>query len=138
YGIAAHWRYKEGSVGLDELDARLTWIRQALEGDHEGGPSEFLERLKEDVLTSDVFVFTPQGKVVSLPKGSSPIDFAYAIHTQVGNRCVGAMVNNRIVSLSYELRNGDIVKIITSPQGVPSRDWLKMARSGKAKSKIRS
>ena len=138
YGIAAHWRYKEGGNVLDDLDARLTWIRQALEGDHEGGPTEFLERLKEDVLTSDVFVFTPQGKVVSLPKGSTPIDFAYAIHTQVGNRCVGAMVNNRIVSLTYEVKNGDIVKIITSPQGTPSRDWLKMARSSKAKGKIRS
>ena len=139
YGIAAHWRYKEGGSGRDDLDTKLTWIRQAIEGDYEGGdPSEFMERLKDDVLTSEVFVFTPQGKVVSLPKGSTPIDFAFAIHTQIGTRCVGAMVNNRIVPMSYELKNGEIVKIITSPQGVPSRDWLKVARSGKARGKIRA
>lgn len=140
YGIAAHWRYKEGSGRLDDLDARLTWIRQALEGDHDGSqdPSEFLERLKDDVLSSDVFVFTPQGEVVSLPRGSTPLDFAFAIHTQVGMRCVGAMVNNRIVAMGYELQNGDIVKIITSPQGSPSRDWLKIARSSKARGKIRA
>jgi GTP pyrophosphokinase len=139
YGIAAHWRYKEGGSERDDLDAKLTWIRQAIEGDHEGAdPSEFMERLKDDVLTSEVFVFTPQGKVVSLPKGSTPIDFAFAIHTQVGTRCVGAMVNNRIVPMSYELKNGEIIKIITSPQGVPSRDWLKIARSGKARGKIRA
>ncbi len=140
YGIAAHWRYKEGGGGLDDLDTKLTWIRQALEADHEDAPdsSEFLERLKDDVLSSEVFVFTPQGEVVSLPKGSTPIDFAYAIHTQVGMRCVGAMVNNRIVAMGYELQNGDIVKIVTSPQGVPSRDWLKIARSSKARSKIRA
>lgn len=140
YGIAAHWRYKEGGGGLDDLDAKLTWIRRALEADHEGAsePSEFLERLKDDVLSSEVFVFTPQGEVVSLPRGSTPIDFAFAIHTQVGTKCVGAMVNNRIVAMGYELQNGDIVKIITSPQGTPSRDWLKIARSSKARSKIRS
>lgn len=140
YGIAAHWRYKEGKGRLDDLDARLTWIRQALEGDHDGSqdPSEFLERLKDDVLSSDVFVFTPQGEVVSLPRGSTPLDFAFAIHTQVGMRCVGAMINNRIVAMGYELQNGDIVKIITSPQGSPSRDWLKIARSSKARGKIRA
>ena len=140
YGIAAHWRYKEGGSGLDDLDTKLTWIRQALEADHEEAPdsSEFLERLKDDVLSSEVFVFTPQGEVVSLPKGSTPIDFAYAIHTQVGMRCLGAMVNNRIVAMGYELQNGDIVKIVTSPQGTPSRDWLKIARSSKARSKIRA
>ena len=139
YGIAAHWRYKEGGNSLDDLDAKLTWIRQAIEADHDGSePSEFLERLKEDVLSTDVFVFTPQGEVVSLPRGSTPLDFAFAIHTQLGTRCVGAMVNNRIVAMGYELQNGDIVKIITSPQGAPSRDWLKIARSSKARSKIRA
>ena len=139
YGIAAHWRYKEGASSLDDLDAKLNWIRQAIEADHDGSdPSEFLERLKDDVLSTDVFVFTPQGEVVSLPRGSTPLDFAFAIHTQVGSRCVGAMVNNRIVAMGYELQNGDIVKIITSPQGTPSRDWLKIARSGKARSKIRA
>jgi GTP pyrophosphokinase len=139
YGIAAHWRYKEGGGSLDDLDAKLTWIRQAIEADHDGAePSEFLERLKDDVLSTDVFVFTPQGEVVSLPRGSTPLDFAFAIHTQIGTRCVGAMVNNRIVAMGYELQNGDIVKIITSPQGTPSRDWLKIARSSKARSKIRA
>lgn len=140
YGIAAHWRYKEGKGRLDDLDTKLSWIRQALEADHDDSSdsSEFLERLKDDVLSSEVFVFTPQGEVVSLPNGSTPLDFAFAIHTQVGMQCVGAMVNNRIVPLEHELQNGDIVKIITSPQGSPSRDWLKLARSGKARGKIRA
>ncbi len=140
YGIAAHWRYKEGGRGLDDLDTKLTWIRQALEADHEGtsDSSEFLDRLKDDVLSSEVFVFTPQGEVVSLPNGSTPLDFAFAIHTQVGMQCVGAMVNNRIVPMGHELQNGDIVKIITSAQGAPSRDWLKFARSSKARGKIKS
>lgn len=139
YGIAAHWRYKGGPGKLDKLDEKLTWIRQALETDHEDGePTDFLERLKEDVLTSEVFVFTPKGKVVTLPGDSTPIDFAYAIHTEVGNKCVGAMVNNRIVPMDYKLNNGDILKIITSPQGTPSLDWLKIVRSSKARGKIRS
>lgn len=139
YGIAAHWRYKGGPGKLDKLDEKLTWIRQALESDHEDGePTEFLERLKEDVLTSEVFVFTPKGKVVTLPGDSTPIDFAYAIHTEVGNKCVGAMVNNRIVPMDYKLNNGDIIKVITSPQGTPSLDWLKIVRSSKARGKIRS
>ncbi len=139
YGIAAHWRYKGGPGKLDKLDEKLTWIRQALESDHEEGePSEFLERLKEDVLSSEVFVFTPKGQVVTLPGDSTPIDFAYAIHTEVGNKCVGAMVNNRIVPMDYKLNNGDIIKVITSPQGTPSMDWLKIVRSSKAREKIRS
>lgn len=138
YGIAAHWRYKENSQKLDELDERLSWIRQALETQPEGGgASEFLEHVKADVLSSEVFVFTPKGDVISLPGGSTPIDFAYAIHTEVGNKFVGAMLNNRIVPIDYEVQNGDIIKILTSPQGHPSRDWMKVARSGKARSKIR-
>jgi len=139
YGIAAHWRYKGGNSKLDQLDEKLTWIRQALESDHEDGePAEFLERLKEDVFSSEVYVFTPKGEVVTLPNESTPIDFAYAIHTEVGSKCVGAMVNNRIVPTDYKLKNGDIVKIITSPQGSPSLDWLKIVRSSKARGKIRS
>ncbi|MBN1332931.1 MAG: bifunctional (p)ppGpp synthetase/guanosine-3',5'-bis(diphosphate) 3'-pyrophosphohydrolase [Synergistales bacterium] len=139
YGIAAHWRYKGGSNKLDQLDEKLTWIRQALESDHEEGePTDFLERLKEDVFSSEVFVFTPKGEVVTLPNESTPIDFAYAIHTEIGSKCVGAMVNNRIVPTDYKLKNGDIVKIITSPQGSPSLDWLKIVRSSKARGKIRS
>lgn len=139
YGIAAHWRYKGGNHKPDQLDEKLTWIRQALEGEQdERKPSDFLERVKEEVFSNEVFVFTPKGEVFSLTADSTPIDFAYAVHTEVGHKCVGAMVNNRIVSMDYKLNNGDIVKIITSPQGSPSLDWLKIARSSKAKTKIRS
>ena len=139
YGIAAHWLYKEGGRHADNIDAKLTWVRQALEGGQEGhDPEEFLELLKSDVLASEVYVFTPKGKALMLPKGATTIDFAYAVHTEVGNRCVGAMVNNRIVPLSTELRDGDIVKIITSPQSAPSRDWMKFVKSAKTRSKIRN
>ncbi len=139
YGIAAHWRYKERPKKLDDLDAKLSWIRQVLETQNESSePGEFLEQLKADVLSSEVFVFTPKGDVRSLPKGSVPIDFAYEVHTEVGHKCVGAMVNGRIVSMDHELQNGDIVRILTSPQGKPSRDWLKLARSGRARAKIRA
>lgn len=123
---------------MDDMDAKLEWIRQAIEGGQETRPEEFMERLKDDVLTSDVFVFTPQGDVKSLPRGASPVDFAFAIHTQVGNQYVGAMVNNRIVPVDYELQNGDIVKVLTAAQGKPSRDWLKVVKSSKAKVKIRA
>ncbi len=140
YGVAAHWRYKEKKEGsVDSLDQKLVWIRQALEEQGEDAqPSDFLEHLKEDVLTSEVFVFTPKGDVINLPHGSTPIDFAYTVHTEVGHKCVGAMINNRIVPIDYTLQNGDIVKVHTSPQGHPSRDWLKIARSNRARSKIRS
>jgi len=139
YGVASHWRYKEGKQKLDELDQKLSWIRQALETQAETSePSEFLEHVKADVLSSEVFVFTPKGDVISLPSGSTPLDFAYTIHTEVGNKFIGAMVNNRIVPMDYELQNGDIVKILTSPHGKPSRDWLNIAKSNRAKSKIRS
>ena len=139
YGIAAHWLYKSGGGTSDSLDAKLMWVRQALEGEQDGhDPEEFLELLKSDVLTSEVYVFTPQGKAMVLPKGATTIDFAYAVHTEVGNRCVGAMINNRIVPLSTEVRSGDIIKIITSPQGAPSRDWMKIVKSTKTRSKIRN
>jgi len=139
YGVAAHWRYKEKRHKIDKLDERLSWIRQALESQGEGGEaSEFLEHVRDDVLSTDVFVFTPDGDVISLPHDSTPIDFAYAIHTEIGHKFVGAMVNNRIVPIDYHIQNGDIIKILTSPQGRPSRDWMKIARSGKARSKIRS
>ena len=137
YGIAAHWLYKSKGGSADSLDARLMWVRQALEGEGHD-PEDFLELLKSDVLTSEVYVFTPQGKPMVLPNGATTIDFAYAVHTEVGNRCVGAMINSRIVPLNTQLHNGDIVKIITSPQGSPSRDWLKIARSSKTRSKIRN
>ena len=139
YGIAAHWRYKEGRIKPDDLDTKLTWIRQVLETQLETSePSEFLENLKADVLSTEVFVFTPKGDVISLPKGATPLDFAFAIHTEIGSKCVGAMVNGRIVPLSYELKNGDIVRILTSPQGHPSRDWLSIVSTSRAKSKIRA
>ncbi len=137
YGVAAHWRYKEGQAHIDELDNKLEWIRKALEDGQETNNQEFMERLRDDVLTSDVFVFTPEGDVKSLPRGSCPVDFAYAVHSKVGEQYVGAMVNNRIVAADYVLHNGDIVKIMTSPQGKPSRDWANFVKSSKAKSRIR-
>ena len=138
YGIAAHWLYKgDGSAG--NMDTKLTWVRQALEGNQEGhDPEEFLELLKSDVFASEVYVFTPQGKAVVLPRGATTIDFAYAVHTEIGNKCVGATINSRIVPLNTEIKNGDIVKIITSPQGAPSRDWMKFVKSTKTRSKIRN
>lgn len=141
YGIAAHWQYKEQKDSADDLDRKLSWIRQALEGQEENSQeptaSEFLDNLKTDVLIADIFVFTPKGKVISLPNGSTPIDFAYSIHTEVGHRCVGSMVSGRIVPMDYELQNGDIVRILTSPQGKPSRDWLKIAKANRTRTKIR-
>lgn len=143
YGIAAHWNYKEGGKKVSRLDDGLTWIRKALEvspeGQEEDGEnSQFLDNLKTDVLSTEVFVFTPKGNVISVPNGSTPIDFAYAIHTEIGHKCVGAMVNGRIAPMDQELNNGDIVRILTSPQGKPSRDWLKIAKSSRTRSKIKS
>lgn len=142
YGIAAHWNYKEGGGKVDNLDKGLTWIRKALEthGDvqEDEPPSQFLDNLKTDVLSTEVFVFTPKGDVISVPNGSTPIDFAYAIHTEIGHKCVGAMVNGRIAPMDQPLQNGDIVKVLTSPQGKPSRDWLKIAKSNRTRSKIKS
>ncbi|MCL2684090.1 MAG: bifunctional (p)ppGpp synthetase/guanosine-3',5'-bis(diphosphate) 3'-pyrophosphohydrolase [Synergistaceae bacterium] len=143
YGIAAHWQYKavkKGKPGaVSDMDLKLSWIRQALEGHGEPeAPAEFLDNLKTDVLATEVFVFTPQGKVISVPNGSTPIDFAYAVHTEIGNKCVGVMVNSRIVPMDYTLQNGDIVRILTSPQGKPSRDWLKIAKANRTRHKIRS
>ncbi|MDR3353680.1 MAG: bifunctional (p)ppGpp synthetase/guanosine-3',5'-bis(diphosphate) 3'-pyrophosphohydrolase, partial [Synergistaceae bacterium] len=139
YGIAAHWQYKENKSKASEIDLKLAWIRKALESQGESSePSDFLEHIKTDVLSTEVFVFTPQGKVISMPNGSTPIDFAYSVHTEVGHKCVGAMVNGRIVPMDYALQNGDIVRILTSPQGKPSRDWLKIAKSNRTRNKIRS
>jgi GTP pyrophosphokinase len=139
YGIAAHWLYKSKGSSSDSLDATLVWVRQALEGGQEGhDPEEFLELLKSDVLASEVYVFTPQDKIVRLPRGATTIDFAYAVHTAVGNHCVGAKVNGRIVPLSTEVRNGDIVEILTTPKGEPTRDWMHIVKSVKTRTKIRS
>ena len=138
YGIAAHWKYKEG-IQKDDFEEKLNWLRQMLDWQQETkDPKEFMESLKIDLYTDEVFVFTPKGDVVSLPKGSTPIDLAYRVHSAVGNRCVGAKVNGRIVPLDYKLKNGNQVEIITSSNSKgPSRDWLKIVKSSQAKTKIR-
>lgn len=138
YGIAAHWRYKEGVEREDELDAHLSWFRQVLEWQQETRePEEFMEFLKIDLYQDEIFVFTPAGDVKQLPKGATPIDFAFAVHTEVGTHCAGARVNGRIAPLSRPLRNGDTVEVITSDSKTPSRDWLGFVRTSRARSKIR-
>lgn len=139
YGIAAHWRYKEGHFDDPQLEKKLSWLRGMLEWQRDlKDAREFMETLKIDLFTTQVFVFTPKGDVVELPAGSVPIDFAYRIHSDIGNRCVGARVNGRIVPLDTPLKNGDIVEIITSKiANGPSRDWLNIVKSSQAKSKIR-
>lgn len=140
YGIAAHWKYKAGNkVGSKDFDQRLVWLRKLLEWQTEvRDTKEFMETLKIDVFSDVVFVFTPKGDVMELPAGSIPLDFAYRIHSAVGNRCIGSKINGRIVPLDYVLQNGDIVEILTSKQDSgPSRDWLKMVKTSQAKSRIR-
>ena len=139
YGIAAHWRYKEGARGDESFDERLAWLRQMLEWQTElKDPREFMEALKIDLFEDEVFVFTPKGDVRSMRRGSTPIDFAYAIHTEVGHHCVGAKVNGAIVPLGYELQMGDRVEILTNKNSWPSRDWLNIVKTSSARSKIRN
>ncbi len=140
YGIAAHWRYKEGNqtATKNEFDEKMGWLRNLLEWQDTSNPKEFVNALKLDAFSDEVFVFSPRGDVIDLPQGAIPIDFAYRIHTEVGHRCVGAKINGKIVPLDYELKNGDIVEIITSKVGKPSLDWLKIVRSSESRSKIRS
>jgi len=139
YGIAAHWRYKEGGRSDKNFDEKLAWLRQLLEWQHDlRDAREFMESLKIDLFADTVFVFTPKGDVMELPAGSVPIDFAYRVHTQVGHRCMGAKVNGKLVPLDYKLKNGDIVEILTSRQAAgPSRDWLNLVKTSQAKSRIR-
>jgi GTP diphosphokinase / guanosine-3',5'-bis(diphosphate) 3'-diphosphatase len=138
YGIAAHVAYKEGSGG-DPQREKMTWLRQLVEAEGEQDPAEFLESLKVDLFEDEVFVFTPKGEVKNLSAGSTPLDFAYAVHTDVGHRCVGAKVNGSIVPLHYQLRSGDIVEVLTAKQNRgPSRDWLKLVRTSRARNKIRA
>ncbi len=138
YGIAAHVAYKEGS-GADPQREKMTWLRQLVEAEGEQDPAEFLESLKVDLFEDEVFVFTPKGEVKNLSAGSTPLDFAYAVHTDVGHRCVGAKVNGSIVPLHYQLRSGDIVEVLTAKQNRgPSRDWLKLVRTSRARNKIRA
>ncbi len=138
YGVAAHWKYKEGIKDPTDIDSKLAWLRHLLEWQKEmRDDDEYLENLKVDFFADEVFVFTPKGDVINLPVGSTPVDFAYAIHSAVGNKMMGARANGRIVTLDYELKNGDIVEIITSASvHGPSRDWLKIAKSTQAKNKI--
>jgi guanosine-3',5'-bis(diphosphate) 3'-pyrophosphohydrolase len=141
YGIAAHVIYKEdgGKTAADPQRDKMTWLRQLLEAEGEREPTEFLEALKVDLFEDEVFVFTPRGEVKNLSAGSTPLDFAYAVHTDVGHRCVGAKVNGKIVPLHYQLKSGDIVEILTAKQERgPSRDWLALVRTNRARSKIRA
>ncbi len=138
FGIAAHWRYKEGREESSDLDVVMDWVRQIMDERVEDS-DEFMRMLKFDFFSDYVFVFTPQGEIIDLPTGATPIDFAYRIHSEVGHRCIGAKVNGRIVTLDYTLQMGDIVEIITSSSLVgPSRDWLNIVKTQQAKSKIRS
>ncbi len=138
YGIAAHVAYKEGSHG-DPQREKMTWLRQLVEAEGEQDPTEFLESLKVDLFEEEVFVFTPKGEVKNLSAGSTPLDFAYAVHTDVGHSCVGAKVNGSIVPLHYQLRSGDIVEVLTAKQKrAPSLDWLKLVRTSRARNKIRA
>lgn len=138
-GIAAHWKYKEGKPGLgDGDDKKFAWLRQLMEWQKTlADPTEFIETVKVDLFADEVFVFTPKGDVKALPTGATPVDLAYLIHTDVGNRCSGARVNGQIVPLRYKLRNGDTVEIVTSPNQKPTKDWLKFVKTSSAKAKIR-
>jgi GTP pyrophosphokinase len=138
-GIAAHWQYKEGGAVSEQDAEKIGWLRRILDWQQDlKDPREFLELVKVDLYPDEVYTFTPQGKVLSFPRGATPIDFAYGVHTEVGHQCVGAKVNGRIVPLRYELENGDIVEILTQANQHPNRDWLGMVRTGKARGKIRA
>jgi len=143
YGVAAHWRYKEGDKKDLRFEERVAWLRQLIEWHRElSGAEEFLESVKTDIFIDQVFVYTPKGEIKDLPKGSTPLDFAYRVHTELGHRCIGAKVNGRLVPFSYELRNGDIIEIISAKGSKgPSRDWLNphlgYVRTSHAKEKIR-
>jgi GTP pyrophosphokinase len=137
HGIAAHWKYKEGSVASVD-DKKFAWLRQLMENQKElRDPTEFLESVKIDLFGDEVYVFTPGGDVKALPKGACPIDFAYSVHSSIGDHCSGARVNGMIVPLRYQLRNGDTIEIITSPNQKPNKDWLKLVKTARARTKIR-
>jgi len=137
HGIAAHWKYKEGKFGTDHKE-NVEWVNRLLEWHKDlKDPTEFLETVKIDLFAEDVYVFTPRGDVKEFPYSSTPLDFAYSVHTDVGNSCVGAKVNGKIVPLKYKLKSGDTVEILTSPTQTPSKDWIKLVKTSKAKAKIR-
>ena len=139
YGVAAHWKYKGGEQGVKVGDEeKFAWVRVLLESQQDSDAQDFFHDLKIDMFSDEVFVFTPQGDVINLPAGATPIDFAYGIHSAIGNRMIGAKVNGRMVSFETELQNGDIVEVLTSKSAPgPSRDWLKNSKSGAARSKIK-
>jgi len=137
FGIAAHWKYKEGHKG-DPDDAKFAWLRQLLEWQRDvADPHEFIDAVKVDLFPDEVFVFTPKGDVINLPKGATPLDFAYAIHSEVGSHCAGSRVNGKMVPLRYRLMNGDTVEVVTSSAQYPRKDWLEFVVSGRARSRIR-
>ncbi len=140
YGVAAHWRYKEGNqtANKDAFDEKMGWLRNLLEWQDTSNPKEFVNALKLDAFSDEVFVFSPRGDVIDLPQGAIPIDFAYRIHTDVGHRCVGAKINGKIVPLDYKLKNGDIVEILTQKNQTPKSDWLNFVVTSKARNKIKS
>src|SRR6202011_5647286 len=137
-GIAAHWKYKEGRKGPAVDDQRIAWLRHLVEWQQDmQDPGEFMSTLKVDLYPEEVYTFTPRGRVIALPRDATPIDFAYAIHSDVGNTCVGARVNGSIKPLKTMLRNGDVVEILTQTNHQPSRDWLAVVKTPRARNKIR-
>jgi len=139
YGIAAHWKYKDGRPTRDEAD--MAWLRQMMDAQKElSDPQDFMESLRIDLYQDEVFVFTPKGDVRAFPVGSTPLDFAYAIHTDVGHHCVGARINGRLVPFTTEMNSGDTIEVITSksPDAAPSQDWLKVVKTSRARNKIRA
>ncbi|MFH1654685.1 MAG: bifunctional (p)ppGpp synthetase/guanosine-3',5'-bis(diphosphate) 3'-pyrophosphohydrolase [Pseudomonadota bacterium] len=138
HGIAAHWKYKDGGQIEDKDELKFKWLRRLLEWQKElSDPAEFMDTIKLDLFADDVYVFTPKGLLKELPRGSTPLDFAYSIHTDVGNTCVGAKVNGKIVPLRYQLRSGDTVEVITQKHGTPHKDWMSFVKTSRAKTKIR-
>jgi GTP pyrophosphokinase len=137
-GIAAHWGYKEGKRLDENVSRKFAWIQNLVENQENFvDPGEFMENVRIDLFPDEVYVFSPRGEVKTLPRGATPVDFAYLIHTEVGNQCTGAKVNGRMVPLPYELKTGDIVEIVTSKNHHPSKDWLNFVKTVKARSKIR-
>ncbi len=137
-GVAAHWKYKDGRDASAADDQRTVWMRQLIEWVQEmEEPSDFLSTLKVDLYPEEVYTFTPKGRVIVLPRGATPVDFAYAVHTEVGHQCVGAKANGQIVPLRHHIANGDVVEILTQKGHSPSRDWLAFVETSRARSKIK-
>ncbi len=138
FGIAAHWKYKEGKLGIVKGEDQFRWLRQLIDSQNEiSDPREFISSLKVDLYPDEVYCFTPKGEVITLPRGGTPVDFAYAIHTEVGHHCVGAKINSRIVPLRHKLKNGEIVEILTSKDAGPNRDWLSFVKTSRARNRIK-